>query len=262
MVSAKSKINKSKLGGLRRIELYGNPGTPEGRSRGGRNTTILFRRNPLLAKKKGFIIRKEIKYPGKSLPLAEFIGIMLGDGGLPGSHQIKISFNHKTDNEYASYVCKLIRSLFLINYHIHKRRKSNGADIVINSSNLVDFLLRQGLKAGHKVRNQIGVPAWINEKLEYQKVCLRGLMDTDGGLYLHSYKSNGRIYTYLKLGFTNCSRPLLKFVFNVLKKLNYRSCLSGNNLSICSEAQVKKYFVEIGTANPKHLNKFKNYFVN
>lgn len=173
------KINKSRLGGLKRIELYGNPGTVEGRSKGGRKTTSLFRKNPLLAKKRGFIIRKEIKYPEKSLLLAEFR-------------------------------CSCLDK----------------------------------------------------KKLEYQKVCLRGLMDTDGGLYLHSYKSNGRTYTYLKLGFTNCSKPLLLFVFNVLKKLNYKPCLSGNNLSIGSESEVKKYFAEIGTTNPKHLNKFKDYFTN
>ncbi len=262
MVDSRAQINKARLGGLRRIELYGNPGTAEGRSKGGKKTVSLFRKSPLLAKKRGFIIRKEIKYPEKSLALAEFIGIMLGDGGLPGNHQIKVSFNVKTDSEYASYICKLIRKLFLINYHIHRRRKSNGADIVVSSSNLVDFLVRQGLRTGHKVKNQICVPAWINEKLEYQKVCLRGLMDTDGGLYLHTYKSNGKTYTYLKLGFTNCSKPLLHFVFDVLKKLNYKPCLSSNNLSICSESEVKKYFAEIGTTNPKHLNKFKDYFAN
>lgn len=255
-------LEKARLGGLRRIELYGNPGTAEGRSRGGKKTASLFRNNPSLAKKKGFMLRKEIKYPEKSLSLAEFIGIMLGDGGLPGNHQIKISFNAKTDNQYASHICKLIHRLFLINYHIHRRKNSNGADIVMNSSNLVGFLLRQGLRAGHKVRNQIAVPAWINERLGYQKFCLRGLMDTDGGLYLHSYKSNGGTYTYLKLGFTNCSKPILHFVFNVLKKLDYKPYLSGNNLSICSASEVKRYFAEIGTANPKHLNKFRGYFAN
>lgn len=175
MADSKAQINNARLGSLRRIELYGNPGTAEGRSKGGKRTVSLFRKNTLLAKKRGFIIRKEIIYPKHSLALAEFIGIMLGDGGLPGNHQIKVSFNVKTDSEYAFYICKLIRKLFLVNYHIHRRRKSNGADIVVSSSNLVDFLVRQGLRAGHKVKNQIDVPAWINEKLEYQKVCLRGL---------------------------------------------------------------------------------------
>lgn len=35
MISTGPQINKSRLGGLRRIELYGNPGTPEGRSKVG-----------------------------------------------------------------------------------------------------------------------------------------------------------------------------------------------------------------------------------
>jgi hypothetical protein len=52
------QINKARLGGLRRVELYGNPGTPEGRSKGGKKTIRLFHRDKDLARKAGFIIRK------------------------------------------------------------------------------------------------------------------------------------------------------------------------------------------------------------
>lgn len=72
----------SRLGALRRIELYGNPGTPEGRRKGGLNTQKKFRSDPRIAKRIGFILRKKIKYPKESPALAEFIGIMLGDGGV------------------------------------------------------------------------------------------------------------------------------------------------------------------------------------
>lgn len=256
------QINKARLGGLRRIQLYGNPGTCEGRSRGGKKTISIFHNNPGLAKKAGFVLRKEIKYPAECSELAEFIGIMLGDGGLSGNHQITISFNNKTDHEYAEYICKVIRQLFLIDFHIHKRRKSNGADIVLNSSNLVDFLISRGLKAGNKVKNQVGVPGWISKNPLYGIACIRGLIDTDGGLYYHKYNVKGKTYTYLKLGFTNRSRPLLKFVFTALKKLGYKISLSGSNLSIASESGVKRYFTEIGSSNPKHVNKFRDFFGN
>lgn len=262
MVDSKTRIANARLGGLRRIELYGNPGTPEGRSKGGKKSIGLLHKNPILAKRLGFIIRKDIRYPVKSTELAEFIGIMLGDGGLPGNHQITISFNNKTDYEYAMYICKVIKRLFCVNYYIHKRRESNGADIVVNSSNLVDFLLTQGLKPGNKVKNQIRVPRWICRKPEYGVACLRGLIDTDGGLYFHKYDSNGKTYTYLKLGFTNRSKPLLKFVFEVLNKLKYKVFLSGDNLSIGSQFEVKRYFREIRSHNPKHLNRFRSYFDN
>ena len=255
-------IAKSRLGGLRRVELYGNPGTLQGRSKGGRKTANLFRLNPSFAKAAGFVIRKEIKYPIRSPELAEFIGIIVGDGGLPGNHQLTITFNNKTDYEYAEYICNILKRLFSLSYYIRKRKDSNGADIVVSSSNLIEFLLKQGLVKGNKVRNQIRVPNWIYERLEYRIACLRGLIDTDGSLYFHRYISNFKPYTYLKLCFTNRSKPLLNFVFNTLSKLNYKVYLNGDNVSIYSMSGVKRYFAEIGTHNTKRLKRFRNYFAN
>lgn len=213
------QINKARLGGLRRVELYGNPGTPEGRSKGGKETIRLFHRDKNLARKYGFIIRKEIKYPLRCVELAELIGIILGDGGIPGNHQLIISFNNKTDRAYSLFLGNILRKLFSINHHIHPRKDSNGADIVVNSSNLIDFLLKQGLIAGNKVKNQVDIPDWIKNKPEYQKACLRGLIDTDGSFYCHSYKSNGKNYKYIKLCFANRSKPLLIRKFNPLRKI-------------------------------------------
>jgi len=56
-------LTKSRLGALRRYELYGNPGTSEGRSKGGRKTGLLIKNNPDLAKSLGLIVRKTITCP-------------------------------------------------------------------------------------------------------------------------------------------------------------------------------------------------------
>jgi hypothetical protein len=256
------KNDISRLGGLRRVELYGNPGTLEGRSRGGKKTVFLFSRHPALAKAAGFTIRKQIKYPRRSVELAEFIGIMLGDGGLPGNHQLTITFDRKTDRKYANYICTLVKRLFAVGYFMRRRKDSRGADIVISSSNLVDFLLRQGLVKGNKVKNQVAVPRWICRNERYATACLRGLMDTDGSLYAHTYKRQAKIYKYPKLCFCNYSKPLLHFVCQILKKLNYSAYLSASHVSVYSLPEVKKYFQRIGTHNPKHRNKFLKYFMN
>ncbi|MFH0940436.1 MAG: hypothetical protein V1840_01085, partial [Candidatus Omnitrophota bacterium] len=241
MFNAKTRIANARLGGLRRMALYGNPGTPEGRSKGGKTSVKFFQQNPALAKKLGFVLRKNIKFPDKSAELAEMVGIILGDGGLPGNHQLIISFNSKTDQEYAGYLQSLLKKLFAVDSHVHYRKNNNGADIIVSSSNLVEFLEKLGLLKGNKVKNQVAVPGWINEKLEYRLACLCGLMDTDGGLYLHRYNSNGKVYKYMKLCFTNCSRPLLDFVFKVLKSLNFKVYLNGAHVSVYAVSEVKRY---------------------
>lgn len=262
MVGDKIRTENARLGGLRCMALYGNPGTPEGRSKGGKTTMRLIHRDPALAKKLGFLIRKEIKYPKKCVELAELIGVILGDGCLGGNHQLKISFNNKTDQQYSQYLRHILNKLFMVNCHIYYRKNNNGADIVVSSSSLVDFLEKQGLVKGNKVKQQVAVPPWINKKKEYQLACLRGLMDTDGGLYLHRYNSNGRSYKYMKLCFTNCSRPLLGFVFEVLKSLDFKVYLIRPHVSIYAVSEVKRYFSEVGSHNQKHIFRFKEHFNN
>lgn len=256
------KISKARLGGLRRIELHGNPGTREGRSKGGNKTIRLFHQDLGLARKTGFIVRKEIKYPVRCAELAELIGVILGDGGLPGNHQLTVSFNNKTDKEYAVFLGRILRKLFSIDYHIHSRKNSNGSDIVVNSSNLIDFLLKQGLSAGSKVKNQVDIPYWIYKNIEYQKACVRGLIDTDGSFYRHSYNSNGKNYNYIKLCFTNRSKPLLNSVLRILKGFNFDVYLHGDQVFIYSRPGIKKYFEEIGSHNPKHSNKIRKFLAN
>ena len=260
MIDSKARIANARLGGLRCMELYGNPGTTSGRSKGGKATVNLFQQNPALAKKLGFVLRKNIKIPNKSVELAEMVGAILGDGGLPGNHQLILSFNKKTDQEYAQYLRALLKKLFALDSYIYYRKNNNGAEIIVSSSNLVEFLEKLGFVKGNKVKNQVDVPGWINEKLEYRLACLRGLMDTDGGLYSHCYNSNGKNYKYMKLSFSNCSRPLLDFVFNVLKSLNFKVYLNEVHVSIYAASDVKRYFAEVGSHNHKHIFKFKEHF--
>ena len=68
-----SYAQRGRLGALRRYELYGNPGTQEGRSKGGRRTCEFFRTHPDIARQQGFGTLKEIKRPPRSAELAKFI---------------------------------------------------------------------------------------------------------------------------------------------------------------------------------------------
>ena len=254
-----SYAQRGHLGALRRYELYGNPGTPEGRSKGGRSTCEFFRLHPDLARQRSFGTLKEIKRPPRSVELAKFIGIMLGDGSIRSKYQLTVSFNYKTDREFAEYVARLIKRLFSIEHIISKRKDSLGADIVVSSANVIDFLLEQGLKAGNKVKNQVDIPAWIKGDMEFQKACLRGLVDTDGSLYCHKYKVNNKWYEYLKLDFTSCSKPLLRSAYAIFSNLGIRASLKGVHITVSAKAEVNRYLATVGSSNTKFLGRWERF---
>ena len=133
-----------RLGAIRRNELYGNPGTPAGRRRGGIVSCSRFKRNPKLAERLGFKLRKHIFRPKRSALLAEFVGIVLGDGTM-NEHQVRIYSSSKTDVNYAYFIKKIIEDLFKITSTIALRRK-NTLETAITSKNLVGFLVAHGLK--------------------------------------------------------------------------------------------------------------------
>ena len=254
-----SYAQRGRLGALRQNELYGNPGTPEGRSRGGRRTSEFFRSNPDLAKRRSFNTLKQIKRPSRSVELAKFIGIMLGDDGIRNKYQFTVSFNYKTDREFAEHVGRLIKRLFAVEHIISKKKDSLGADIIISSANVINFLLEQGLQIGNKVRNQVDIPEWIKSDTEFQKACLCGLVDTDGSLYCHRYKVNNKWYEYLKLDFTSCSKPLLRSAYTIFSNLGIKSSLKGEHITVSAKADVNKYFATVGSSNIKFLDRWKRF---
>lgn len=205
-----------------------------------------------------FFIRRRINCPRKSKDLAEFIGIMLGDGGiaLSGS-QICITLNSKDDKDYIKFVYKLIKKLFNKNPNILKRKNAMASVIYISSMNLVDYLVRLGLKKGNKVKLQVDIPDWIKNNLEFSKACVRGLIDTDGCIFNHSYKVKNKIYNYKKMVFTSYSRPLRRSVYKILKLVGIKSRFSSyRDVRIDSQKDVRLYFKIIGTSNTKHLKRY------
>ncbi len=98
----------ARLGALRRMELYGNLGTPEGRRKGGFKACSKYKISPQRFKETGFIGPKNIDYPSESVPLSEAVGIILGDGSLT-KYQLRISLNSKTENEYAGFILELFK---------------------------------------------------------------------------------------------------------------------------------------------------------
>lgn len=240
-------VKAAKLGGRRTYEVHGLLGTKETRSKGGKNSWAKRRQNPELLKK----YMNSITKPLESTDLAEFIGIMLGDGCLT-TYQCTIYLNSETDQEYAKYVKNLIRKLFNLTPGIHKHKKWKMLKVSVSGMNLVEYLKQKGLYVGNKVLLQVAVPQWVWGKLEYKKACIRGLIDTDGCFALHKYKVNKKEYCYPKICFSNRSQPLLNFVYQGLKQFGFNPKKTYKyGVWLHSQNEVRRYLKEIGTRNLK-----------
>lgn len=248
----------ARKGAVGRYKKYGNPGTSEGRRKGGLVSQAKFKANPEYARSIGVIIRKDIKRPPECMLLAEFIGILLGDGGIT-KNQVKVSFNRVTDKLYSVYIQKIIKDLFDLSSIIKLNKHDRGGDIIVSSRELVDFLIDKGLKTGCKVRNNADAPKWIFKKNGYKICCLRGLVDTDGSFYPYKHTVNNKEYTNFSMCFTNHSIPLLESAYEILKALGFTPVKSGRHVYLNKKREIDRYFDIIGSSNPKHLKKYKKF---
>lgn len=249
----RKKLEINRNGGLIYYQKYGSLGTPEGRRRGGLASLEKLRKLGLAAPIRTF------HSPLKSVDLAEFVGIMLGDGNI-GKLQISVTLNSIADADYSNFVSNLCNKLFGCYPKITKRKDCNALDIHYNGINLVKLLTEIGMKVGNKVKQQVKVPDWVTKRAEYKVACLRGLMDTDGGVFIHKYMINGKKYSYRKICFSNQSVPLLRFVYDSLNELGFTAKMinkvENKKVWLYNTHEVTKYF-EVVKSNNQRLNKNK-----
>lgn len=167
---------------------------------------------------------KPIKKINKTKELAEFIGIMLGDGSFY-RNAIKIAFDKRNEN-YIKYVEDLFEKIFEDKLKKQIIKTTNQAYLYYYNKNLVPILENLGLKRGDKIKNQVGIPDWIKESKEYSKRCIRGLIDTDGCIY--RCKRERQIY----VKFTNHNQQLLNDFKEITKNLGY-SFAKANKTNTC-----------------------------
>jgi len=237
-----------RIGGEMRNLRYGNFGTKKGRSLGGRRSIIKHKQIQTR-----FKLRKSFDIPRKSRRLAEFVGIILGDGGVT-PYQVQISLHRCLDAEYTGFVANLGYDLFGIKPSIFVR--DNVAVVTFSSVALVQYLSTIGIGLGNKVRRQVQIPEWISQKAIFSQACVRGLIDTDGCVYIDRHQVKGKVFESLCLSFSNSSSPLLLGVHRSLLELGLRSYLYYKNVKLRTISDIKKYFLVIGSSNRKHIGKF------
>jgi len=195
--------------------------------------------------------RGELIFPDLSEELAEFFGIMLGDGHL-SQGQIWIFINNNTDRGYRYYVRNLLKSLFGVEAGCSYRKKEDMKNLFLSSVDLVEYLKERGLYATNKVKAQVGTPSWIFTKDSYKKSFLKGFFDTDGSIY--------QLRFGVQMAFCNRSLPLLQSARRILLDLGYfPSKISAYNLYLTRKSNLYQYAAEIGFGNPKHFRRAKKF---
>ncbi len=196
------------------------------------------------------------KLPKKlSFELAEFVGILIGDGSINHkNHQIIISSGEIDGDYIKEYIPNLVNALFSKKVSFRKLSKG-GLDCLFSSKLICDFLTKRMDFVSPKTN--VSIPKIFFKDTNLLKACIRGLFDTDGGIHRHHKKS-------IQLKFTNKSKALISSLQMALIQLGYqftKTIDKRNNvysLYLFGE-NVKRYSRDIGFSNPKNRIKFKQW---
>ncbi|MDP4039029.1 MAG: LAGLIDADG family homing endonuclease [Candidatus Pacearchaeota archaeon] len=202
---------------------------------------------------------KEINYPDESEELAEFYGIMLGDGNLTkkkdyrvGTYQMRIAGDSRYDKEYLlSYVKPLIEGLFCIKVNHFKQKNKNAYYLSITGRKLAEFMESKGFKPGNKISNELDIPFWIKKNKSFLSACLRGLFDTDGGIYRLNNQNS------IQIVFTNFNKRLLSDTRDslIFLGINPSKITMNKKIAITKRSELQKFLKEVGFSNSKHYRK-------
>lgn len=202
--------------------------------------------------------RKTVSLPERNIKLAELIGIIYGDGSIGNLWQVVISLNSVSDKIYADYVSNLFKDLFRVAAPIRKRPNQNTLVVVCSSTSIVEYLVQHGAVRGSKLADKLNIPSWIKENEVFEKAFVRGLVDTDGCIFLHRHFTKKRNYVNIGLCFTNFSTDLILSVNQILKKNEINSHIAdkGRRIYLYSEEAIERYMNIFDSSNSRVKDKY------
>lgn len=207
-------------------------------------------------------IKRDIKLPNKpSTELAEFVGIVLGDGHLHKTQNCITITGSLEDFFYYKYsVIPLIKQLFNITYSFKKRNDRSSYYIFFNSQGIMQFLSKTlNMCRGNKINARI--PIFIQKQDSYKKSFLRGLFDTDGCLKFSKQTKKFNYYPRIDIGFKQSD--FVWRVIDLVKQLKFNYCVFFDNrnhtqvkFQISGEKNLEKWIKVIDSNNPVQKTKY------
>lgn len=211
----------------------------------------------------------DIKFPKlKNHDLAEFIGIILGDGSLgiykckfngkiKIQHKLQITCHSIDDLEYLNYIKSLFKKLFGVNFHQSFRKDERACDLRIFRREIVKFFINSLNMSLAPKWGRARIPKIFTNK-DLKKDVLRGYFDTDGSVVITN--NNGTIYP--RLEFKICPSPMQNQFIQILNDLGfnfgvYKIGRGKVRIQINGKKELLKWIRKIGFRNPKHIGKVK-----
>ncbi len=124
--------------------------------------------------------------------LAYIIGVALGDGNLSNPNGRAVRLRVTCDLKYPFLISKIQTALKIAfpNNKVSLVKRSDHCVDISCFSNKLESLLGWKADLGSKFVQQAGIPKWIFSNAKYIIPCLRGLLETDGSIYLdRGYKA-------------------------------------------------------------------------
>lgn len=215
-----------------------------------------------------------MKVPKKvSIELAEEIGWHIGDGSMNfyknrgkmrGFYQLRGHI--KDDKEhYEKRIKPIFMKLFGLNISLREMPSTRVFGFQIWDDKLIKFKEEFNLPLGKKL--EIVIPKVLLSNNQLKKAVIRGIFDTDGGIYLE--RKNKKLYPRLYI--TTISFKLSEQLLGLFKEMGLRATRHSQLynkefnrkrsyiITIRGEKMFHAFMKKIDPQNPKHYAKYQQF---
>jgi hypothetical protein len=187
----------------------------------------------------------------------ELLGALIGDGwiGISGGRKQVCYCGNLHQQAYAKHLQELTFQAFRVRGYLKFREKFSVFYIIINSGPIFDFFRKNfDFPVGPKRKfNTDLLPSEFDKAVHV----IRGIFDTDGGIYFD--KAAGYARPYPVIDITSHNPELLAWIPQMLAKKGFKVISLKYNIRLKTYSQVERWFNEIKPSNMVHVQKWNRW---
>lgn len=187
-----------------------------------------------------------------SSELAEFYGAMLGDGCIYSNlNTMCVSGNAQLDEKYIYYLKDISESIFELKPKVYFQESENVVRLALNSRKISRFFRDSGFKLGEKSDKEFEIPNRVYDA-NLVKDVVRGLFDTDGGIYSHPN-------TGIMLDITAKNESIHDFLVEAVEILDLPLGITNDRVQLYGEENLDTFFKIVGSSNSRNIKRYLYY---